>query len=630
MRTFVKHEIELSVRRVRLHKHYDSRAAPVSLPEGSCLSCEGDKHTRILIGMDAVAEVKSRLNIEDVISEYVQLKRAGRNFKGLSPWTNEKSPSFIVSPEKQIWHDFSSGKGGDMFSFVMEMEGLDFRGALEMLARKAGVDLDQFKSSKPGVSSQLKNRAIEVLELTTKFYQRQLTVNKTALEYLIKERKFKRETILAWRLGYAPNTGFALTNFLTKNGFTTDEMKRAGVVFQRSRHSSDMFRGRIMIPLADGSGQIVGFTARLLGKDDEAPKYINTPQTVVYDKSRQIFGLHLAKEAIRKEGFVVVVEGNMDVIASWQAGVANVVASAGTAMTEQHLKALKRFTGDIRLSFDADRAGIAATERIIPLAQKVEVNLKIISIKGAKDPDELIQKDLKAWQKAIDQAVYAPDWLIERYQTEVDLSSAGGKKAFTDALLTTIRRLRDPIEQEHYLKKIAELTDTSFGAVKAKFTDGASEKISLKKPRAPLKPIDKNQVEYQRLQDHFLGMVLMQPKLRQLIKNCKPQYFSEGAQRELFDFLQQNQGFKGDPKIAEQLQGIGEYVKIIMLQFEELYQGLPTDDLQNQATQLKHRLIDRYVKIQKNKLAIAMQRAKDDNELNLLMQKADKLNQLIK
>lgn len=227
--------------------------------------------------MDAVQEVKARLSIEDVISEYVQLKRTGRNFKGISPWTNEKTPSFIVSPEKQIWHDFSSGKGGDMFTFVQEMEGLDFRGTLELLARKAGVDLEQFQSVKPGASGQLKSRAMEVLEWTTKFYQRQLAANRAAYEYLANERAFSKETILAWRLGYAPNTGFALTNFLTKQGFTTDEMKRAGVVFQRTRHASDMFRGRIMIPLADSHGQIIGFTARLLADEPDAPKYINTP-----------------------------------------------------------------------------------------------------------------------------------------------------------------------------------------------------------------------------------------------------------------------------------------------------------------------------------------------------------------
>jgi DNA primase len=580
--------------------------------------------------MDAVSEVKGRLNIEDVISEYVQLKRTGRNFKGISPWTNEKTPSFIVSPEKQIWHDFSSGKGGDMFSFVMEVESLDFRGTLELLARKAGVDLEQFKTSKPGVSTSLKNRALEVLELTAKFYQKQLTVNKAAYEYLSKERSFSKDTILSWRLGYAPNTGFALTNFLTKQGFTTDEMKRAGVIFQRARHSSDMFRGRIMIPLADSRGQIIGFTARLLADEPNAPKYINTPQTVTYDKSRQVFGLHLAKESVRKKSFVVVVEGNMDVISSWQAGITNVVASAGTAMTEQHLKELKRFTGDIRLSFDADSAGIAATERVIPLAQKTEVSLKIITIKDAKDPDELIRKDIHFWNKAIDDAQYAPDWLINRYKDEVDLKTAAGKKAFTDALLTTIRRLGDPIEQEHYLKEIAKLTDTSLEAVKAKFANEPSARTVLKRPKTNGTAVDKAQVEYQRLQDHLLAMTLMQPKIRGLIKDCEPKFFTEGQQRRVFDFIKQNPDFKGDPKIAGQLQQDADYVKILVLQFEEIYQDLPLQDLQEQAEHLKRRLIDRYVKIQKHNLAIAMQRAKDDNELNSLMQKVHKLNELIK
>lgn len=580
--------------------------------------------------MDAVAEVKSRLNIEDVISEYVQLKRTGRNFKGLSPWANERTPSFIVSPEKQIWHDFSSGKGGDMFSFVMEMEGLDFRGTLEMLARKAGVDLEQFKGQSSGVGAQLKNEALKVLELSAKFYQAQLKANPAAINYLAKERGLTKDTILTWQLGYSPNTGFALTNYLTKKGFTTDDLKRAGMVFQRSGRASDMFRGRIMIPLADQSGQIVGFTARLLQKDDDAPKYINTPQTVVYDKSRQVFGLHLAKEAIRKTGFVVVVEGNMDVISSWQAGVSNVVASAGTAMTEQHLKALKRFTSDIRLSFDADSAGINATERVIPLAQKAEVSLRIITIKDAKDPDELIRKDVNFWNQAIEKADYAPDWLIERYLSQVDLKSAAGKTIFTDALLTTIRQLRDPIEQEHYLKKIAELTDTSFSAVQAKFAVQPTVPKNLKKPKSNLAAPVKAEVEYQRLQDHLLAMALMQPKLRDLLKDCKEEFFNDGPQREVFSFIQKNPGFKGDPKIAEQLQAVADYVKITMLQFEELYTDLPLDDLTSQAAQLKHRLIDMYVKIQKRKLVLAMQDTQDDNEINKLAKQADKLNELIK
>jgi DNA primase len=581
--------------------------------------------------MDAVSEVKSRLNIEDVISEYVQLKRTGRNFKGKSPWTNEKTPSFIVSPEKQIWHDFSSGKGGDVFSFVMEMEGLDFKGALEVLARKAGVELEQFTSQTSRTSGKLKAEASEVLELAAKFYQRQLIGNPTALDYLTKQRGFARETILAWRLGYSPNLGHALTDFLTKKGYTTEVMKRAGLVVQRARREADMFRGRLMIPLCDSRGNVIGFTARLLEDDPEAPKYINTPQTLLYDKSRHVFGLHLAKDQIRKSGFVVAVEGNLDVIGSWQAGVSNIVASAGTAMTEYHLRELKRFTGDIRLCFDADRAGIAATERVIPLAQKVEVGLRIITLGGAKDPDELARQDPAAWRRAIESAVYATDWLIETYKQQLDLSTAAGKTAFTDALLPTLRRQRDPVEQEHYLKMIAQLTDTSLEAVKAKLETRLPDLpvIRLKKPKLKFAPIDPQAVEHQRLQNHLLAMTLMKPGLRTLLKKCQPDYFSDGPSRQLFQFLKRNPDFKGDPKTARELQEISDYVKIIVLQFEELYQVLPAADLRAQAESLVTRLIDRYVKIQKHQLALAMDQAKDETELKQLVQKADKLNDLI-
>lgn len=594
--------------------------------------------------MDAVAEVKSRLNIEDVVGEYVQLKRSGRNFKGLSPWTNERTPSFIVSPEKQIWHDFSSGRGGDMFSFVMEMEGLDFRGTLENLARKAGVELEQFDSGQAKDRSRQKARAIEALELSAKFYQKQLTVNRAALQYLINKRKFTKQTLLSWQLGYAPNTGFALTDFLTKHGFTTDETKLSGVTTERLSRPSDMFRGRIMIPLHDARGSVIGFTARLLedpstgsasspqaSSGQDVPKYINTPQSPAYDKSGHVFGLHHAKEAIRKIGYVVVVEGNMDVIASHQAGVTNVVATAGTAITERHLRELKRFTGDVRLSFDADAAGIAATERAIPLAQKVGVSLSIISIQNAKDADELVQKSVKDWQKAIDQAKYAPDWLIEHYKYALDLSTAQGKRAFTDALLATIRRLTDSVEQEHYLKLVAKVADTSLQAVQAKLSAGGAASESMPRKKLAIAPSQQNkeEVERQRLQDHLLAMALMQPKVRSLLEGIKPEYFSQGPPRTLLEFLHKNPDFKGGSQEGRQLLDIADYVKIISLQFEELYQDLPLEDLREQAAHLKQRAITRYAKNEKAKLMAKMQATDDEKKLHDLMKKVDNLNKLL-
>jgi DNA primase len=274
---------------------------------------------------------------------------------------------------------------------------------------------------------------------------------------------------------------------------------------------------------------------------------------------------------------------------------------------------------------------VAATERMIPVAQKVEVNLKIISIKGAKDPDELIQKDLSAWTKVIEQAVYAPDWLIEHYKNEVDLSSAQGKRIFTDVLLATIRRLRDPVEQEHYLKKIAEITETSLEAVQSKLTSKpANPEVRQKKPKVEPKALDRAAVEYQRLQDHFLAMTLMQPKLRYLLDDCYAEFFTDGPARKVLKFLKSHPDFNGDPKLSGQLQAAGDYVKIIVLQFEELYADLPASDLEELAQKLKHRLIDRYVKMQNRNITKALDSANSEEQRLELMKKSKKLNELIK
>ena len=550
--------------------------------------------------MDAVEEVKSRLSIEDVISEYVQLKRAGRNWKGLSPFGNEKTPSFMVSPEKQIWHDFSSGKGGNIFSFVMEMEGLDFKGALELLARKAGVDLEQYRSKGTGRRGPDKQRLYELLEASTHFYQVQFSKNQTALEYVFKKRAFSKETALEWRLGYAPNTGDALVKFLASKKFTPAEMKAAGVTAQRYNGVGDMFRGRLMIPLQDPQGLVIGFTARLLDDNPDAPKYINTPATVLYDKSRHIYGLHLAKEAIRKNQYVVLAEGNLDVIASHQAGVRQVVATAGTALTEPHLKALSRFTGDIRLSFDADKAGVNATERAIPIASRVKVSLSIITIPSGKDPDELIRQDPQIWKKIIQSPQYALDWLIERYQKLLDVTSAQGKRQFSDVLLPVVRGLSDPVEQDHYLLRLADITQVSREALAAKLTQGGQEAARpLKRRKSEPEPLDSKLVENVKAQDHFLALMLLQPKARDYLELMAPDMFLRAEARQLLEFLQSHPDFDGAPETASRLKPIADYVKIVVLQFEELYQGLELTELRYEAARLRTRVVEQYVKNQK-------------------------------
>lgn len=567
--------------------------------------------------MDAVEEVKSRLNIEDVIAEYVQLKRAGRNFKGLSPFNSEKTPSFVVSPEKQIWHDFSSGRGGSVFSFVMEMEGLDFRGALELLARKAGVDLEQF-NGRPDGNAKLKDTLYAISEQAAKFYQVQFTKHTPALEYVLTTRGFSKQTALDFRLGYSPNNGTALLEYLKKKGHKEEDIIKAGLATKRYRDASDMFRGRLMVPLQDAQGRVVGFTARDLEGSTTAPKYINTPATLIYDKSRHVYGLHLAKDTIRKSKFAVLVEGNLDVIASHQAGVTNTVATAGTALTEPQLKTIGRFAPDIRLAFDADKAGLAATERAIPLASKAGVSLSIITIPEGKDPDELIRKDPVLWKEAIQSQQYALDWLIDRYQTQYNLAGGQGKKQFSDALMPVIRSLQDPVEQDHYMQQVAQTTGVSLNALQTKFDTAGRAKQRLKKPSTSFVQTDQSQLEWAKAQDHLLCLALMRPDLRDQLDLLDPEMMPQESARQLLEYLQAHPDFDGKLSSAPLLQNIADYVKIVALQYEALFQDLDEIEARYEANRLRIRLIGMYVKTKKAALAEALQTSDDDTSQKLL------------
>jgi len=544
--------------------------------------------------MDAVEEIKSRLSVEDVISEYIELKRSGRNLKGLSPFQTEKTPSFMVSPEKQIWHDFSSNKGGNMFSFVMEMEGVDFRGALEILARKAGVDLEQYGRSRS--NSKLKERLSEVLELSTKYFQQNLIKNPGAVDYLAGKRKFTKDTLLSFRLGYAPMIDNGLVSVLKKRGFTDDEMVKAGVAVKRYRGLGDMFRGRVMVPLMDQMGQVVGFTARQLVDDPNAPKYINTPMTLLYDKGRHVYALSQAKEAIRSSKYVVVVEGNLDVVSSHQVGVRQCVATAGTAMTVEHLKALSRFTSDIRLSFDQDQAGLNATERAIELAQGLDIRLSIIDVEDAKDPDELIQKDLKLWQQTITEPVYAMDWLFSRYQKLFDVKTAQGKKQISDALIKAIQKLKDSVERDHYLDELARITEVSSEAVRSKLTQANQDqsKTTLKRTKVDTAEPPRDPYAYQ---DRLLGLLLQYPLSRRVLETIEFEpLFSKPERPYIFEYISTNPQATISASLPMDLQSVSDYVNILLLTAEELYQSLDANERLIEAHDLVHRLQRDYKK----------------------------------
>ena len=426
---------------------------------------------------DAKEEIRARLPVEEVVGQYVELKRAGRTLKGRSPWGVDKTPSFMVSPEKGIWHDFSANKGGDIFSFIMEVEGISFREALEKLAAQAGVALEKYNGGDEKVAKK-KARARECLEWACKFYQACLVRNREICEYVFYQRNMNRGTVKEFRIGYAPMKKNALVGALIKKGFTIEEMAEAGLL---NRFNGDLFRERMMVPFMEATtGQVIGFTGRVVDKGE--PKYLNTPETLLFNKGRFIFGLAQAKEAIRKNGFVVIVEGNMDVISSHQAGVKEAVATSGTAMTELHLKSLSRLADDIRLAYDGDAAGVKATERSVMLAGQLGINLSVISGYGsAKDPDELIQQEAEKWRVCVEEREPAVDWLLNKYEEALDLTTGPGKKEYSDVAMRTIGYLQDAVERKHYEQIVARKLGVTVDDLHAKKITGV--KTRRKKPR---------------------------------------------------------------------------------------------------------------------------------------------------
>lgn len=577
---------------------------------------------------DAKEEVRSRLNIEDVIGEYVQLKRAGRNFKGLSPFSDEKTPSFVVSPDKHIWHDFSSGRGGDIFTFIMEVEGIDFRASLEHLARKAGVELEVYDDKGGKALAEKKKRLYHALSLATDYYQQSLIKNPHAVEYVFGKRGLSKQIVQDFRIGYAPSSGDALIQFLVKKGFSKQELSDAGLTNQ---YGGDIFRGRMTVPLMDVTGQVIGFTARTLTNDDpKSPKYLNTPQTILYDKSRHVFGLSQAKEMIRKANYAVIVEGNLDVVSSHQVGIKQVVATAGTAMTESHLRALKRITENIRLAFDGDKAGIAATERAIPIAQSVGAQLTIISLTdNAKDPDELIQKDPALWQKVIDNAQPAIDWLLDHYAEREDMTTVPGRTRFTDSSLRIIKLLQNPTERQQYVRMVA----LRIGGIESSLMDRMAELKDDQGTGHALKPVVPQSfaVSYDEYsyQDNLLALALIDQATHDLFKEIDTNMMKGEERKAVADYI-----ISHPPKTVldtpKGLQKYDTYVKILLLKADARYAEWNDEDRFIETARLIRQVTTEYKKQQKDILTEQLRDAETMGDEEAAADLRSRIHNLIK
>ena len=483
-----------------------------------------------------IEEIKNRLNVLDVVGGYVKLTKTGVNYRGICPFHSEKGPSFFVSPSRQMWKCFGCGKGGDVFEFIKEIEGVEFGDALRILAQKAGVEL---KKENPQIVSERK-RLYEICDLACSFFEKQLqgsAVGKEAKDYLLK-RGITEDSIKKWRLGYSPDTWQGLSDFLVGRGYKRDEIVKAGLAVKSEKGNNpyDRFRGRIIFPIFDLNSQPIGFGARVFKDADkkETAKYINTPQTMLYDKSNVLYGINFAKVAVRKGNKCVLTEGYTDAIMCHQAGFENTVAVSGTALTLRHLVLLKRYTDNLLLAFDMDLAGDNATKRGINLAESNGFNLKIIdTYSGAKDPAEIILENPKNWSDSIEKARSIMDYYFDSSFSRIDKTNPAGKKEIAKIILPAIKRMSNKIEQSHWAGKLAQKLDVKEEAVLDELKNVKAENIFQGIPAGEARLVESKNGNFTLegrkilLEEKIISLIAKCPENLNLIEDCHHNLFCD-------------------------------------------------------------------------------------------------------
>ncbi len=458
-------------------------------------------------------EIKARLDIVEVIRQYLPLKAAGTNFTGRCPFHNEKTPSFTVSPTKQVWHCFGCGKGGDLFSFIMEIEKLSFPEALRLLAPRAGVILKR----ETGPLASQRNRVLDTLDQAARYYHNLLLTQpagEPARNYL-SQRGLKLETLKEWQIGYAPDSWDDVILYLKTKKFSDEDILLAGLSARKVETGRfyNRFRGRVMFPLREVNGNIVGFTGRILPQfesQDKQGKYVNSPQSIVYDKSKLVFGLDKAKQAIRNIGIAILVEGQMDCITAHEAGFSNVIASSGTALTFEQVKLLQRYTNKIALAYDMDSAGRLAAERASEQTLAVEMETSMIALPEGKDPDECIRKNLEGWKNALTEAKPIMEYFVEEIITPLDLAAVSDKRLALKKLLPHLQKIANSIERDFWVKKISQIIDIDEVSVKqAILSQPKSVQNRQEETARPVEEISRSRPEL--LSEQLLGLLLRFP-----------------------------------------------------------------------------------------------------------------------
>ncbi|AGG06188.1 MULTISPECIES: DNA primase [Dehalococcoides] len=486
---------------------------------------------------DAVEEIKQKLDIVSFIGQYTKLTKAGRTMRGICPFHSEKHGSFFVYPEAQNWHCFGAcNTGGDIFAFVMKKEGLDFKAALELLAEKAGVSLPS--QINPAIKDQ-RDRLYEI-NLSAAQYYHNLLLNSPQAENArtyLNSRGLNEQSLADFQLGYALADWQGLYDYLKERSYSDEDLLKAGVIVRSDEgRIHDRFRNNIIYPIANYKGQIAGFGARVM--DNSQPKYRNSPQTDLFDKSSLLYGLHLASASIRENNRAIIVEGYMDAIMSHQGGFTNTVACMGTALTERQIALIKRQTKNLVLGLDSDSAGEEATLRAIDYENQMESEIRVAVPEGGKDPDELIRHSPQSWQEILDNARPLLDYIFEHSQRGLDLNSAAGKSKLTDHLLPIISKMEDGVRQSHYLGKLAEIVSTSQNRIleRLKKLKNETRNAKVTEKEAPSGQAPKNPA----LEEYALSLLFTSAEVTRFAYNLHPEYLEIPQYRELLAIYNQS------------------------------------------------------------------------------------------
>ena len=483
--------------------------------------------------MSVIDEVKQRTDIIDIIGQYVTLTKAGRTFRGLCPFHSEKHPSFFVYPEQQSWHCFGAcNTGGDVFSFIMKKQGIDFGEALRLLAQRAGVAIPS--RFEPGAEDKERQRLYQVNEAAAKYFHNLLLsspAGEKARSY-VTGRGFSLGTIADFQLGFSPNRWEGLKQYLMDRGYPESELLTAGLIIEaEAGKTHDRFRNRLMFPIHDARGHITGFGARTL--DDSLPKYINSPQTPIFDKSSSLYGINLATAAIRQQNLAVIVEGYMDVITAHQNGFHNVVASMGTAVAEKQVSNIKRLTKNITLALDADAAGEEAMLRGVDYENTLGAEVKVIILPSGRDPDDVIREDVTIWQKLLEEALPVVDYTFNKVTSELDLTKAKDKSSAVDKLLSIIAEIKNDIRRDHYLTKLAELVGVSYHNLEAALSRIKPDR-RVREPKEEAIARAKHPLLSSPIEEYCLALLLQHPELKHRQEGLSPECFENSENREIF------------------------------------------------------------------------------------------------